>query len=60
MDSRTLIKLLEEKGWKLDRVRGSHHVFVHEDFDYPIVVPHPKKDMKTGTLHKIMKDAGLK
>ncbi|QXI02116.1 type II toxin-antitoxin system HicA family toxin [Pseudomonas monsensis] len=29
MQSRLLIKELEEAGWTLDRVTGSHHIFRH-------------------------------
>ncbi|WP_425531520.1 type II toxin-antitoxin system HicA family toxin [Pantoea ananatis] len=49
------MKLLKQRGWVLDRVKGSHHVFVREDKDYHITVPHPEKDLATGTLNKIMK-----
>ena len=30
------IAWLENNGFRLDRVRGSHHVFVHPDIDVPI------------------------
>lgn len=49
------MKLLKERGWVLDRVKGSHHVFVRDDKGYHITVPHPEKDMATGTLKQIMK-----
>ena len=55
MSSKELMKLLKQRGWVLDRVKGSHHVFVREDKDYHITVPHPEKDLATGTLSKIMK-----
>ncbi|AZI53405.1 MULTISPECIES: type II toxin-antitoxin system HicA family toxin [Pantoea] len=60
MKSSELIKLLEKNGWQLDRVKGSHHQFSHPDFTNIVTVPHPKKDLKTGTAHQIMKDAKLK
>ena len=43
----------------LDRVRGSHHVFKHTDRPGHIVVPHPKKDLGTGLVAAIRKQAGL-
>jgi len=60
LKSSELIKLLEKNGWQLERVKGSHHQFSHPGFSIVITVPHPKKDLKTGTVHQIMKDAKLK
>lgn len=57
--SRDLIKELKKAGWTLDRVKGSHHQFKHPDFNYPVTVPHPKKDLKIGLVKRIRKDAGL-
>lgn len=59
MQSRDLIKALEKAGWKLDRVKGSHHQFKHPDHKLPITVPHPKKDLGIGLVKAIMKQAGL-
>ncbi|MDL1514552.1 type II toxin-antitoxin system HicA family toxin [Yersinia pestis] len=59
MKSSELIKLLETNGWKFMRVKGSHHQFKHPDFAAVITVPHPKKDVKPGTLRQILKDANL-
>lgn len=60
MKSGDLIKELKAAGWKLDRVRGSHHVFRHPSFSRVIPVPHPKKDLPKGTVQAIRKSAGLK
>ena len=60
MHSRDLIKLLESRGWKLVRIKGSHHQFKHENNPHLITVPHPDKDIPTGTLRSILKIAGLK
>ncbi|MCX2900669.1 type II toxin-antitoxin system HicA family toxin [Pseudomonas mandelii] len=59
MQSRLLIKELEEAGWVLDRVTGSHHVFTHRYNPYTIPVPHPKKDLPVGTVKSIRRRAGL-
>ena len=59
MQSRLLIKELEEAGWVLDRVIGSHHVFTHRYNPYTIPVPHPKKDLPVGTVKSIRRRAGL-
>jgi predicted RNA binding protein YcfA (HicA-like mRNA interferase family) len=54
-----LIKELQEAGWVLDRVAGSHHIFTHRYNPYTIPVPHPKKDLPLGTVKSIRKRAGL-
>ena len=59
MKSRALIRELEAAGWVLDRVRGSHHVFRHPTRPGRVVVPHPKKDLGTGLVAAIRKQAGL-
>jgi predicted RNA binding protein YcfA (HicA-like mRNA interferase family) len=62
--SADLIRELTAAGWVLDRVRGdrvrgSHHVFKHPSRPGPVVVPHPKKDLGTGLVAAIRKQAGL-
>ncbi|WP_085577770.1 MULTISPECIES: type II toxin-antitoxin system HicA family toxin [unclassified Pseudomonas] len=59
MQSRLLIKELEDAGWVLDRVTGSHHIFTHRYSPYSIPVPHPKKDLPLGTVKSIRRRAGL-
>ncbi len=55
-----LCKILEENGWKLSRISGSHHVFIKENEIVRIVVPvHGNKEIKTGLLKAILKTAGL-
>ena len=57
--SADLIRELQKAGWKLDRVRGSHHVFKHPARQGIIVVPHPKKNLGTGLIAAIRRRAGL-
>jgi predicted RNA binding protein YcfA (HicA-like mRNA interferase family) len=59
MKSASLIRLLEADGWALDRIRGSHHVFKHPVKPGIVVVPHPKKDLGSGLVAAILKQAGL-
>jgi predicted RNA binding protein YcfA (HicA-like mRNA interferase family) len=59
MKSADLIRELIGAGWKLDRVRGSHHVFRHPSRPGIVVVPHPKKDLGKGLVAKIRKQAGI-
>ena len=52
--------MLQKLGWQLDRVRGSHHVFVHEGRTERLVIPiHGNQPLKIGLLKAQMKIAGL-
>ncbi|ELI6428481.1 type II toxin-antitoxin system HicA family toxin [Vibrio harveyi] len=59
MSSYDLIKLLKENGWNHVSTKGSHHKFKHPNFEHPIVIQHPEKDLGKGLVHKIKKQAGL-
>ncbi len=43
MNSRQIIKQLEEDGWTLRGVKGNHHIFTHPNKPGQISVPHPKQ-----------------
>ena len=60
MKSKDLIAQLQKAGWVLRGAKGSHHIFVHPDIACHLSVPHPKKDLGTGLVHKLLKQAGLK
>lgn len=58
MDSTALIRRLKAEGWKQAHVNGSHHKFKHPDKPGHVVVPHPKRDLPTGTVRSIYRQAG--
>jgi predicted RNA binding protein YcfA (HicA-like mRNA interferase family) len=58
MNSCLVIKKLEQEGWILSRVRGSHHQFKHPIRPGLVTVKHPDKDIPMGTLRSIQKQAG--
>ncbi len=60
MDSGTVIRRLEEEGWRLVRVRGSHHHFRHPERAGIVTVPHPRKELPPGTLRSIERQSGVK
>lgn len=60
MKSDDLLRHLKKAGWVEDRVVGSHHIFKHPTRPGHLTVPHPKKDLGKGLVHKILKQAGLK
>jgi len=57
---RDVIRLLEEDGWLLVRVRGSHRQFQHLVKPGTVTVAgHPSMDLARGTLKSILKQGGL-
>ena len=58
-DSHRLIRLLESAGWRCVRTRGSHWQFKHPTKPGLITVPHPTRDLPTGTWRAIVRAAGL-
>jgi predicted RNA binding protein YcfA (HicA-like mRNA interferase family) len=60
MKSAELIHELKKAGWIEDRIVGSHHIFKHPSRPGHLTVPHPKKDLGKGLVHKIRRQAGLK
>jgi len=59
MKPKELVKLLEKEGFVFVRQTGSHAIFKKQG-NKIIVVPIHSKDIPTGTLKGIFKDAGLK
>ncbi len=60
MKSADLIKKLRAAGWEHVSTKGSHHKFRNPVDGNSVVVPHPKKDLATGTALAILKQANLK
>jgi predicted RNA binding protein YcfA (HicA-like mRNA interferase family) len=55
-DSRAIISRLERAGFAFVSARGSHHKFRHADGRI-VIVPHPRKDIPTGTVRSIYDQA---
>ena len=60
MQSRELIKKLTADGWRKVAQKGSHVQLKHPTKPGRVTVPHPKRDIPTGTLRSIEKQCGLK
>ena len=54
-----IIKVLEKKGFVLDRIKGSHHIYYHLEMKRRVVIPLHKRDLPKGTLLEIIKQAGI-
>ena len=53
-------KALEHKGWKLDRINGSHHIYKDSGGATTVSVPvHGSKDLRIGTLRALLRASGL-
>ena len=59
LTSQKVIKLLQKKGFVLDRVKGSHHIYFHLGLKRRVVVPFHNKDLPKGTLLEILRQAGI-
>ena len=60
MNSRDVIRKLREDGWYEVHQVGSHVQFRHPTKKGRVTVPHPKRDIPTGTLKSVEKQAGIK
>ena len=54
-----LARALEKKGFVLERIRGSHHVYCHPDLDVTVTIPFHKKEVGKGLLIEIIKQAEI-
>jgi predicted RNA binding protein YcfA (HicA-like mRNA interferase family) len=55
-----MCKIPEAHGWRFDRTRGSHHVYIRGNPPASVPVPvHGNQDLKPGTQRAIMRQAGL-
>lgn len=59
LTAKDIIYLLEQKGFELKRINGSHHYYVHPVTKRITVVPMHNKDLPKGTLLAILKQAGI-
>lgn len=60
MRSREMIRMIEEDGWYLVAVKGSHHQYKHPRKTGRVTIKHPDSDLPKGTINSILKQAGLK
>ena len=60
LSPRKLIKILRENGFHFIRQNGSHALFKNFDKNLKVIVPMHSKDIPTGTLFAILKDAKIK
>ena len=54
-----LIKILELKGFKVIRQKGSHVILIDEEKNRIVVPMHSGKEIKPGLLRAILREAGI-
>ncbi|RLG13070.1 MAG: hypothetical protein DRN71_05435 [Candidatus Nanohalarchaeota archaeon] len=59
LNPQKIIRALEKKGFVLDRIKGSHHIYYDTETKRRVVVPLHKKDLPKGTLLEILKQPGI-
>ena len=55
-DNKKIVRRLLQDGFELISISGSHHKF--RKGANTVIVPHPKKDLPSGTARSIAKQAG--
>ncbi|MCC6948702.1 MAG: type II toxin-antitoxin system HicA family toxin [Bradyrhizobiaceae bacterium] len=61
VDGKRVVRALTRAGFVIDRIAGSHHMLVFpSDPARAVTVPvHARRDLKPGTLHSIIRQAGF-
>jgi predicted RNA binding protein YcfA (HicA-like mRNA interferase family) len=55
-----MCRLIEAKGWVLQRIQGSHHIYSKAGERKVISIPvHGNRDLKPGLANRIARDAGI-
>jgi predicted RNA binding protein YcfA (HicA-like mRNA interferase family) len=60
MNGKQLKKRMEEHGWILDRISGSHHIMVQKGRRSIPVPIHGTADLPKGLVKAILKQAGIR
>lgn len=56
---RQTIRVLEKAGFRFERQKGSHKIYLNPSVRQAVIVPFHNKDLKRGTLRNIIKQSGL-
>lgn len=60
ISGKRLCKIVEQKGWILRKITGSHHIYENSEVSQILSIPvHRNQDLKIGTLKALMKIADL-
>jgi predicted RNA binding protein YcfA (HicA-like mRNA interferase family) len=59
LTSQKVVKILERKGFVLDRSKGSHRIYYDSENKIRVAILYYKRDLSKGTLMEILKQAGI-
>lgn len=60
VSGKAFCRLLQQRGWSLRRINGSHHIYAKVGQIERVSVPvHGNQPLKTGLLRHFMKVAGM-
>jgi predicted RNA binding protein YcfA (HicA-like mRNA interferase family) len=60
ISGKQLCKIVEKRGWVLERITGSHYIYKNPQDPKIISIPvHRNQDLKIGTLKALMKIVNL-
>jgi predicted RNA binding protein YcfA (HicA-like mRNA interferase family) len=60
ISGKQLCNIVEQKGWVLRRITGSHHIYENPEIEQILSISvHRNQDLKVGTLKALMKIAQL-
>ena len=59
LSPRIVKQFLEEHGFRLDRIKGSHHLYVHDDGRHTVVPVHGNEDVEVGIVTSILRAIDL-
>ena len=60
ISGRALARIVQQRGWQLARIHGSHHIFTKPDRRERLVIPiYGNRPLKIGLLRSLMKLADL-
>jgi predicted RNA binding protein YcfA (HicA-like mRNA interferase family) len=59
VDSKSVLRSLQDAGWIVVRQKGSHVHLKHPSRPEIVTVPHPRKEIAGGTLAQIARKSGL-
>ncbi len=59
LSSREVMRALERAGFSHHHTRGSYSYFKHPDREPLVPVPYPARNIKSGLLRAIIKQAGM-
>ncbi|MBI5879209.1 MAG: type II toxin-antitoxin system HicA family toxin [Chloroflexi bacterium] len=59
LTSQAVISVLEQRGFKLRRSKGSHQIYFHPASRRRVTVPFHRGPLPVGTLRSILREAGI-